>query len=60
MSYPQTYPQVDEGNKGTERKKTEFRYRGWAGTKGTEYPPPFYRRGGSVLCYQREILYLSA
>lgn len=24
MTYPQTYPQKEKGNKGTERNKTEF------------------------------------
>ncbi len=39
MSYPQTYPQAQEGNKGTERKKTERSSLGKAGQEGNwNYP----------------------
>jgi len=62
MSYPQTYPQTHEGNKGTERKKTEFRSLGKTAEKGngTEHTPlgvfpvPF-RRGANSCRKQVEM-----
>lgn len=41
MTYPQTYPQAWHGNKGTERKKTEFRSLGKTAENGngTEHTP---------------------
>jgi len=54
MSYSQSYPQDQEGNKGTERKKTELSSLGKTAEKGngTEHTPlgvfpvPF-RRGAN-------------
>jgi hypothetical protein len=41
MTYPQTYPQAWQGNKVTERKKTEFRSLGKTAENGngTEHTP---------------------
>ncbi len=60
MSYPQTYPQAQEGNKGTERKKTELSSRGKTAEKGngTEHTPlgvfPVPFRRGAFPCRGRD------
>lgn len=56
MTYPQTYPQAENGNNGTERKKTELSYLGKTAQNGngTEHTPlgvfPVPLRCGSISC----------